>query len=55
VHEIENVSKKKVLSSRIIAAQYKTVFKKNYSRFYFKINARSEYFDEDIKSVRNTF
>lgn len=56
VYEVENISKKnKKLSSRIIAAQYKTPLK-TYNAFYFKPkNARSGYFDENGKSIKSVF
>ncbi|MDR0800490.1 MAG: M23 family metallopeptidase [Endomicrobium sp.] len=57
VYEIEQISKKnKKMSSRIIAAQYKTI-SKTHNAFYFKAkNAkRGGYFNENGKSLEKAF
>ncbi|MDR2644757.1 MAG: M23 family metallopeptidase [Endomicrobium sp.] len=56
VYEIENVKKReKKLSSRVIAAEYKTS-SNFYKAFYFKTkNGTEGYFDEKGKSVKSAF
>jgi len=56
VYDIENIVKKdEELSSRIIAAEYKTS-SKTYKAFYFKTkNSGSGYFDETGKSLKSVF
>lgn len=56
VYEIENVKKRETkLSSRVIAAEYKTS-SNSYKAFYFKTkNGTEGYFDEKGKSVKSAF
>jgi len=56
VYDIENIVKKnEELSSRIIAAEYRTS-SKTYKAFYFKTkNSGSGYFDETGKSLKSAF
>ncbi|MDR3256212.1 MAG: M23 family metallopeptidase [Endomicrobium sp.] len=56
IYEIKQISKNNaILSSKIIAAQYKTS-SKTYNAFYFKTkNAGNGYFDENGKSVKSAF
>ncbi|MDR3281592.1 MAG: M23 family metallopeptidase [Endomicrobium sp.] len=56
IYEIKQTKKRnKNLSSKIIAAQYRTQLK-TYNAFYFKEkNTNAEYFDENANSVKSTF
>jgi len=56
IYEIEKINKKNTkLSSRIIAAQYKTS-SKTYNAFYFKTkNSKGDYFNENGKSLKSAF
>jgi murein DD-endopeptidase MepM/ murein hydrolase activator NlpD len=56
IYEIEHIEKKnKNLSSKILAAQYKTS-SKTYNAFYFKTSKGNHgYFDQDGKSLKSAF
>ncbi|MDR2067227.1 MAG: peptidoglycan DD-metalloendopeptidase family protein [Endomicrobium sp.] len=56
IYEVEHIEKKnKNLSSKILAAQYKTS-SKTYNAFYFKTREGNYgYFDQDGKSLKSTF
>jgi murein DD-endopeptidase MepM/ murein hydrolase activator NlpD len=56
IYEVEHIEKKnKNLSSKILAAQYKTS-SKTYNAFYFKTSEGNYgYFDQDGKSLKSTF